>query len=82
MQGLLEQVCSMRFVPRFIMITPVESATKKNKRKKIDNGQVLRTVTDKRQTRSLVREGAQQRQHSEIQTELLSGRNVTSDLRP
>jgi hypothetical protein len=40
----------------------------KNKIKKIDNGQLLLTVTDKRQTRPLVREGAQQRQHSEIQT--------------
>jgi hypothetical protein len=29
---------------------------------------------DKRQTRPLVREGAQQRQHSEIQTKLISGR--------
>jgi hypothetical protein len=44
----------------------------KNK-KKIDNGQLLLTVTDKRQTRPLTREGAQQRQHSEIQTELISG---------
>jgi hypothetical protein len=35
---------------------------------KIDIGQLLLTVTDKRQTRPLVREGAQQRQHSEIQT--------------
>jgi hypothetical protein len=31
-------------------------------KEKIDNGQLLQTVTDKRQTRPLVREGAQQRQ--------------------
>jgi hypothetical protein len=43
------------------------------KEKKIDNGQLLLTVTDKRQTRPLVRKGAQQKQHSEIQTELISG---------
>jgi hypothetical protein len=44
-----------------------------NKRKKLDDGQLLLTVTDKRQTRPLDREGAQQRQHSEIETELISG---------
>jgi hypothetical protein len=45
-----------------------------NKTKKLDDGQLLLTVTDKRQTRPLVREGAEQRQHSEIQTELISSR--------
>jgi hypothetical protein len=48
--------------------------------KKIVNGQLLLTVTDKRQTRPLVREGAQQRQHNEIQTELISGRKSQSGL--
>jgi hypothetical protein len=48
--------------------------------KKIDNGQLLLTVTDKRQTRPLVREGAQQRQHSEIQAELISGRKSQGGL--
>jgi hypothetical protein len=43
------------------------------KRKKLEDGQLLLTVTDKRQIRPLVREGAQQRQHSEIQSELISG---------
>jgi hypothetical protein len=38
------------------------------------------TVTDKRQTRPLVREGAQQRQHSEIQTELIFGRKSRGGL--
>jgi hypothetical protein len=44
------------------------------KKIKLDGGQLLLTVTDKRQTRPLVREGAQQRLESEIQTELISGR--------
>jgi hypothetical protein len=44
------------------------------KRKKLDGGQLLLTVADKRQTRPLVREGAQQRQDSNFQTELTSGR--------
>jgi hypothetical protein len=41
---------------------------------KLHGGQILLTVTDKRQTRPLVREGAQQKQDSNIQTELISGR--------
>jgi hypothetical protein len=55
---------------------------KKDKRKKIklDDGQLLLTVTDKRQTRPLVREVAQQRQHSKIQTELISGRKSQGGL--
>jgi hypothetical protein len=36
--------------------------------------------TDKRQARPLVREGDQQRQHSEIQTELMSGRKFQGGL--
>jgi hypothetical protein len=40
----------------------------KIKKIKLDDGQLLLTVTDKRQTRPIVREGAKQRQHSEIQT--------------
>jgi hypothetical protein len=54
--------------------------TNTDKRKKTDNGQLLLTVTDKRQTRPVVREGAQQRQHSEIQTELISGRKSQGEL--
>jgi hypothetical protein len=46
---------------------------KQRQKKKLADGQLLLTVTDKRQTRPLVREGAQQRQHIEIQTELISG---------
>jgi hypothetical protein len=52
----------------------------KTKENKIDKGQVLLTVTDKRQTRPLIREGAQQRQHSNIQTELISGRKSQGGL--
>jgi hypothetical protein len=37
-------------------------------------------VTDKRQTRPLVREGAPQRQDSNIQTELISGRKSQGGL--
>jgi hypothetical protein len=51
---------------------------KQKQKKKIDNGQLLLTVTDK--TRPLAREGAQQRQHSEIQTELISGRKSQGGL--
>jgi hypothetical protein len=52
---------------------------KKTKNKiKLDGGQLLLTVTDKRQTRPLVREGAKQRQDSKIQTEFISGR-IRSD---
>jgi hypothetical protein len=47
--------------------------TKTKEKIKLDDGQLLLTVTDKRQTRPLVREGAQQIQHSKIQTELISG---------
>jgi TusA-related sulfurtransferase len=46
----------------------------KEKKVKLEDGQLLLIVTDKRQTRPLVREGAQQRQHSKIQTEWTSGR--------
>jgi hypothetical protein len=53
---------------------------KQTNKNKIDNGQLLLTVTDKRQTRPLVREGAQQRQHSKIQTELISGRKSQGGL--
>jgi hypothetical protein len=52
----------------------------KNKRKELDDGQLLLTVTDKRQTRPLVRESAQQRQYSKIQTELISGRKSQGGL--
>jgi hypothetical protein len=43
-------------------------------------GQLLLTVTDKRQTRPLVREGTQQRQDSKIHTELIFGRKSHSGL--
>jgi hypothetical protein len=45
----------------------------KKQKKKLADGQLLLTMTDKRQTRPLAREGTQQRQHKEIQTELISG---------
>jgi hypothetical protein len=45
----------------------------KKKKIKLDDGQLSLTLTDKRQTRPLVREGAQQRQNSNIQKELVSG---------
>jgi hypothetical protein len=49
--------------------------TKEEKKNvKLDDGQLLLTVTDKRETRPLVRDGAQRRHHSKIQTELISGR--------
>jgi hypothetical protein len=48
------------------------------KKKKLDSGQLLLTVTDKRQVRSLVREGAQQREDSKFQAELISGRKSKS----
>jgi hypothetical protein len=37
-------------------------------------------MTDKRQTRPLIREGAQQRQDSKIQAELISGRKSQGGL--
>jgi hypothetical protein len=46
---------------------------RKKKTKKLDCGQSLPTVTDKRQIRPVVREGAQNRQDSKIQKELKSG---------
>jgi hypothetical protein len=53
---------------------------RRQKKIKLDDGQLLLTVTNKRQTRSLVREGAQQRQDSKIQIELISGRKSQSGL--
>jgi hypothetical protein len=41
---------------------------KKDNKIKLDDRQFLLTVTDKRQTQPLVREGAQKRQDSKIQT--------------
>jgi hypothetical protein len=52
----------------------------KRKKLKLDDGQLLLTVTDKRQARPLVSEGAQRRQHSKIQTELISGRKSQGGL--
>jgi hypothetical protein len=43
-------------------------------KKNLTMDKLLLTVTDKRQTRLLVREGAPQRQDSNFQTELISGR--------
>jgi hypothetical protein len=53
---------------------------KKKNKTKLGGGQLLLTVTDKRQIRLLVREGAQQSQDSKIQTELTSCRNSQSGL--
>jgi TusA-related sulfurtransferase len=53
---------------------------RKKKTKKLDGGQLLLTVTDKRQTRRLVREVAQQKQDSKIQTEIMSDRKSNSGL--
>jgi hypothetical protein len=53
---------------------------KKIQKEQFDGGQLLLTVTEKRQTQPLIREGAQQRQDSKIQTELLSGRKSHSGL--
>jgi hypothetical protein len=52
----------------------------KKKKKKLDDRQLLLKVTDKRQTRPLVREGTPQRQDSNFQTELISGRKSHSGL--
>jgi hypothetical protein len=52
----------------------LETSDLRPKKKKINGGQLLLTVTDKRQSRPLVREGAPQRQDSKIQTGLISGR--------
>jgi hypothetical protein len=49
-------------------------------RKVTSTGQILLTVTDKRQTRPLVRRGVPQRQNSNFQTELISGRKSNSGL--
>jgi hypothetical protein len=48
--------------------------------KKLDGGQLLLTVTDKRHTRPLVREGAQQRQDGNFQTKLISRSESQSGL--
>jgi hypothetical protein len=58
----------------------MERKNKKRHKIKHDCGQLLSTVTDKRQTRPLVREGAQQRQDNKIQTELISGLKSRSGL--
>jgi hypothetical protein len=47
---------------------------KEEEEEKLGNGQILLTVTDKRQTRPFVREGAQQKQDINFQTEVISGR--------
>jgi hypothetical protein len=52
----------------------------RKKKKKIDGGQLLLTVTEKRQTRPLVREGVSQRQDNKIQTELIFGPKSDSRL--
>jgi hypothetical protein len=41
---------------------------KKTKKNQLDGGQLLLTVSNKKQTRHFVREGAQQRQDSKIET--------------
>jgi hypothetical protein len=60
----------------YIKHVTCKTETKKDKRSKkikLDDGQLLLTVTYKRQTLPLIREGAQQRQGRKIQTELISG---------
>jgi hypothetical protein len=54
----------------------------KIKTKQLGGWQLLLTVTDKRQTRPLVREGAQQRQDSKNQAEVISGRKSHSGPTP
>jgi hypothetical protein len=46
----------------------MERRKKMGKKIKLDGRQLLLTVTDKRQTQPLIRDGAQQRQDSKIQT--------------
>jgi hypothetical protein len=58
----------------------MERKKKKRQKIKLDDGQLLLTVADKRQTRPLVRDVAQRRQHSKIQTELISGHKSQSGL--
>jgi hypothetical protein len=53
---------------------------KEEKTEKLDNGQILLTMTDRRQTRSLVRDGVPQTQDRKFQTELISGRMPHSGL--
>jgi hypothetical protein len=53
---------------------------RKKVKKKSDGGQLLLTVTDKRQIRPLVGEGAQRRKDSKIKTELISGHKSHSGL--
>jgi hypothetical protein len=58
----------------------MERKLKTKEKIKLDGGQLLLTVTDIRQTRPLVREGAQQRQCSKIITKLVSCRKSQSGL--
>jgi hypothetical protein len=51
-----------------------------NNNKKLDDGRLLPTVTDERQTQPFVREGAPERQDSKFQTELISGHKFHSGL--
>jgi hypothetical protein len=53
---------------------------KKKPAKNLEDGQLLVTVTDKRQTRPLVREVAPQKKESTFQTELISSRKSHSSL--
>jgi hypothetical protein len=57
-----------------------EKRGKKEKKKKLDDGQLLLTVAGKKQTRPLVREGAPQRRDRKFHTELISGRESHSGL--
>jgi hypothetical protein len=50
------------------------------KKEKLDDEQLLLTVTDEKHTRPLVREGAPQRQNSKFQTEIISSRKYHSGL--
>jgi hypothetical protein len=62
------------------LIPCLPNLLKKKTKIKLDGGQLLLTVTDKRQTRPLVREGAQQRQDTKINAELISGCKSQSGL--
>jgi hypothetical protein len=61
----------------FIYIKRVTFKLEKKKDKQVGGGLLLLTLTDKRQTRPLVKEVAPQRQDSNIQIELISGPSPT-----
>jgi hypothetical protein len=74
--------CTEPGLTEFLFIHKIYVACKMQKKikKRLDNGQMLLKLTDKRQARPLVREGAPQRQDSNLQTDLISGRKSHSGL--